>query len=76
MTCEPTQLPDPLDVDIAALREKYREERIRRLRPDGQKQYTPAAEATQAIDYSDPHMPRLSRQALTDEMDVAILGGG
>jgi cation diffusion facilitator CzcD-associated flavoprotein CzcO len=76
MTCEPTQLPDRSDVDISALRQKYREERSRRLRLDGQKQYTPAAEAIKAIDYSDPHMPRLPRQAITDEIDVAILGGG
>jgi len=76
MPCEPTQLPDPEHVDVSALREKYREERNRRLRPEGQEQYTPAAEETQAIDYSDPHMPRSVRKALSDEIDVAILGGG
>jgi cation diffusion facilitator CzcD-associated flavoprotein CzcO len=76
MTCEPTAVPDPEDVDIAVLREKYREERDRRLRPDGQEQYTPASEETRAIDYSDPHMPRKSRDALSEDLDVAILGGG
>ncbi|OBI79579.1 flavin-containing monooxygenase [Mycobacterium asiaticum] len=76
MTCEPTQLPDPKDVDIADLREKYREERDRRLRPDGQEQYTPAPEGTRALDFSDPHMPRISRDPLSDDVEVAILGGG
>jgi hypothetical protein len=37
MTCEPTQTP--ADIDIPALREKYRIERDRRLRPEGQRQY-------------------------------------
>ena len=76
MTCEPTNVPDPQGLDIPALRNKYREERDRRLRPDGQDQYTPAAEGTDALDYSDPHMPRLSRRALSDDVNVAILGGG
>ena len=76
MTCEPTNVPDPQGLDIPALRNKYREERDRRLRPDGQDQYTPAARGTDALDYSDPHMPRLSRRALSDDVNVAILGGG
>jgi hypothetical protein len=36
MSCEPTVTPD--DIDIPALREKYRQERDRRLRRDGQYQ--------------------------------------
>lgn len=76
MSCEPTHLPDPEELDIPALREKYREERNRRLRPDGQEQYAPAVEEAQALDFSDPHMPRQPRPALCEEVDVAILGGG
>ena len=76
MACEPTILPDPDDVDIASLRQRYRWERDRRLRPEGQAQYAPASETSAALDYSDPHLPRMSRPALNDEMDVAILGGG
>ena len=37
MTCEPTRPPD--DIDIPALREKYRCERAKRLRSEGQDQY-------------------------------------
>jgi len=76
MTCEPTALPDPDDVDIESLRRRYRWERDRRIRPEGQRQYAPASETSTGLDYSDPHMPRVSRPALNDEMDVAILGGG
>ncbi|MCF6388227.1 NAD(P)/FAD-dependent oxidoreductase [Mycobacterium sp. MBM] len=76
MTCEPTQVPGPDDVDIAALREKYRQERDLRLRPDGQEQYATAAEATAAVDYSDPHTPRTPRDPVHEEFDVAVLGGG
>ena len=76
MTCEPTTLPDPDDVDIESLRQRYRWERDRRVRPEGQRQYAPASETSAGLDYSDPHMPRVSRRALNDEMDVAILGGG
>jgi hypothetical protein len=36
MTCEPTNLPAPDEVDIPALRDRYLTERDRRLRPDGQ----------------------------------------
>ena len=76
MTCEPTTVPDPDDVDIPTLRQRYQWERDRRLRPEGQAQYAAASDASAALDYTDPHMPRASRPALHDEMDVAILGGG
>ena len=36
-TCGPTDTPD--DIDIDALREKYAQERSKRLRADGAKQY-------------------------------------
>ena len=76
MTCEPTNIPAADQMDIPALRQKYREERNLRLRPEGQEQYTPAAERSDAIDYSDPHMPRLPRQSLSEHVDVVVLGGG
>ena len=36
-TCGPTQTPD--DVDIDAMREKYAQERAKRVRPEGSAQY-------------------------------------
>ena len=37
MKCEPTLTP--ADIDIPALREKYRQERDKRLRAEGSKQF-------------------------------------
>jgi cation diffusion facilitator CzcD-associated flavoprotein CzcO len=74
MTCAPTLTPK--DIDIPAMREKYRQERDRRLRSDGQKQY---ARLTGGVvpDYAaDPHMPVAPRAAISEEVDVVILGAG
>ncbi|HKU40727.1 MAG TPA: NAD(P)/FAD-dependent oxidoreductase [Polyangiales bacterium] len=74
MTCEPTQTPH--DIDIPALREKYRQERDRRLRKDGQQQYL-QTRADFADSYEhDPHTPVLPRAPISEDIDVAILGAG
>jgi cyclohexanone monooxygenase len=70
--------PDPRDpgFDSDALREKYREEREKRLRPDGNDQYVEVeGEFSRFAD--DPYVePGYSREPLTDEVDVAVIGGG
>jgi cation diffusion facilitator CzcD-associated flavoprotein CzcO len=73
-TCEPTQTPT--DIDIPALREKYRQEREKRLRPDGQRQYfRPTGEVV--TNYSaDPHLPLKVRDPISEDIDVIILGAG
>jgi cation diffusion facilitator CzcD-associated flavoprotein CzcO len=76
MTCDPTNVPAPHQADITSLKDKYREERDRRLRLDGQEQYAPAFEDAEALDYSDPHTPQVSRPAVSDDVDVVVLGGG
>src|SRR6476620_1280930 len=59
-------MSETLDFDPDALREKYRHERDRRLRPEANHQY---------ID--DPHVdPGFTRESLTDAVDVVIVGGG
>ena len=65
-----------LDFDPDALRAKYRAERDRRLRPDGNDQYLEvAADFRHYID--DPYVePGFTRAPLTDEVDVVIVGGG
>jgi cyclohexanone monooxygenase len=74
MKCEPTQTPD--DVDIPALREKYRAERDKRMHPKGQRQYIRAAVETGDHDEHDPHTPRIERAPISEDLDVAILGAG
>jgi cyclohexanone monooxygenase len=74
MTCEPTQTPD--DIDIPALREKYRHEREKRLRPEGQQQYVRTADEFADQYEADPHLPVQPRDPISEDLDVAILGAG
>ena len=74
MTCAPTQTPG--DIDIPALREKYRQEREKRLRADGQKQYFRPTGPVAGSFAADPHKPVQPRAPLTEEIDVIILGAG
>ena len=73
MTCDPTMVPAPHEVDIPSLRNKYQEERDRRLRPDGQEQYAAAFQETETLDFSDPHMTPSSRDALSDVVELLYL---
>ena len=64
----------PFDPD--ALREKYRAERDKRLRADGNQQYIEVkGEFARYVD--DPYVePGFHRAPLTAEVDVAVIGGG
>lgn len=67
---------DALDFDPDALRNRYRTERDKRLRADGNAQYV---EVTGAFAHyvDDPYVaPGYARAPLTDEVDVAVIGGG
>ncbi|MGV0793158.1 flavin-containing monooxygenase [Mycolicibacterium sp. XJ1819] len=72
--CAPTETPD--DVDIDPLREKYRLEREKRLRPDGSKQYVELTDEFAGYYETDPYTPVAPRDPITEEIDVAVLGGG
>jgi cyclohexanone monooxygenase len=65
-----------LGFDPDALREKYRLERDKRLRPDGVGQYQPPAGAfSRYVD--DPYVtPGFTRESLCDEVDAVVVGGG
>lgn len=61
--------------DKAALRKKYREERDKRIRQDGNEQYVEIKE--QLGHYlEDPYVPRKDRDPVTDHVTVAYIGGG
>ncbi|WP_420640271.1 flavin-containing monooxygenase [Candidatus Poriferisocius sp.] len=64
-----------LDFDPVALREKYREERDKRLRADGNDQYI-AMDGDFSRYLDDPAQAGIVREPLTDEVDVAIIGAG
>ncbi len=74
MACEPTETP--LDIDIPALREKYRQEKEKRLRKDGSSQYLTTENEHSSSFEGDPHNPVLPREPISEDLDVAILGAG
>jgi cation diffusion facilitator CzcD-associated flavoprotein CzcO len=71
-----TSMSQELGFDPERLRAKYREERDKRLRPDGARQYVePKGEFA---DFArDPWIDHAAERApLTDRVEVAIIGGG
>ena len=63
----------PFDSD--ALRDRYRRERDKRIRPDGSGQYVEMA-GDFAAWVDDPHATVVPRPALADRVTVAVIGGG
>ncbi|MFM7253498.1 MAG: flavin-containing monooxygenase [Ilumatobacteraceae bacterium] len=61
--------------DREAIRDRYRRERDKRLRPDGNEQYV---EPTGRFAHftADPYVERVERAPLSDDVTVAIIGGG
>ncbi len=69
-------LPPADEIDIPALKQKYQHERDRRIRKEGQQQYVqPKAEFAEAYE-GDPYTPLKPRDALSEECEIAVLGGG
>lgn len=65
-----------LDFDPDALREKYRKERAKRLRDDGIEQYV-EVKGQFASFVDDPYVePGYTREPVTDEVNVLLIGGG
>ena len=62
-------------IDTDALRQKYREERDKRIRPDGIDQYIRIADHFPAY-LEDPYMPVVAREPKTDHVAFAFVGGG
>ncbi|MFC8225931.1 flavin-containing monooxygenase [Streptomyces sp. NPDC057287] len=64
------------DFDPEALRLKYRQERDRRIRPEGSAQYLRTTGEFGYYD-ADPHAdPDFTREPLRDQVDAVIVGGG
>ncbi|HLI67067.1 MAG TPA: NAD(P)/FAD-dependent oxidoreductase [Caulobacteraceae bacterium] len=75
-TLEPARDAEPLGFDPDALREKYRQERDKRLRADANEQWVEVkGDFTHYID--DPYVePGFTRAPITDEVDALVIGGG
>ena len=61
--------------DEAAVREKYRLEREKRLRAEGSRQYRRVS-GELAHYVEDPYSERVERDPVMDEVDVVVIGGG
>ena len=62
-------------IDAEALRARYRAERDKRVRADGNEQYLqPSGRFTDLLD--DPYAQRVERPPCTDEATVVVIGGG
>ena len=62
-------------VDKERLRQKYLEERNKRLRPDGNDQYL-QVKGQLAHYLDDPYTPVTPREPKTDHVTFAFIGGG
>jgi cation diffusion facilitator CzcD-associated flavoprotein CzcO len=76
MSCEPTKTVAPSTIDIPKLREKYRQERDKRVNPEATAQYVRATGEFADNYAADPHTPVKARQPISEDLDVAILGAG
>jgi cyclohexanone monooxygenase len=65
-----------LDFDPLALRDRYRSERDKRLRDDGEAQYVEASAEFARYADEDPYAEETPREPLSLEIDVAIVGAG
>jgi cation diffusion facilitator CzcD-associated flavoprotein CzcO len=63
------------DFDTTALKERYRIEREKRLRPDGPSQYQGLTGRFSADRY-DPYLQVVPRDPVTDDVTVAVIGAG
>ncbi len=75
---QPTGIPTPAELgfDPADLRQKYADERTKRLRVDGNNQYQEIT-GEHAHYNTDPYVePGFTRPALHEELDAVIIGGG
>jgi cation diffusion facilitator CzcD-associated flavoprotein CzcO len=62
-------------IDIEAIRERYKRERDRRIRPDGARQYRSAA-GEWGYYAKDPYTPRAEREPKADRVEALVIGAG
>jgi cyclohexanone monooxygenase len=68
---------DELGFDPEELRARYEQERLKRLREDGAEQYIEMAGRFARYAEDDPYGdPSFRRDPLTDDVEIAIIGGG
>lgn len=76
MISNATNVPQASEIDIPALQEKYRLERDKRLRAEGQNQYVRVDSVLSGFYEEDPHTPVTPREPINEDLNVAVLGAG
>lgn len=66
--------PSTEEIDLEAIRAKYRDERLRRMNDDRGVFVAPSGDFSRFEE--DPYTERVERDPVTDEMDAVIIGGG
>ena len=75
MGCDPSVTPK--DFDIQALRDKYAQERDKRLRKEGTAQYVHTGGGEDPDFWeNDPHNPPVERDPVVGDTEVVVIGGG
>jgi cyclohexanone monooxygenase len=69
-------LPPADEISIPSLKQKYRHERDRRMRSEGQRQYVKPAENFAGGYEADPYTPLKERAPISEDCDVLIIGAG
>lgn len=72
---DPAPISTTTASDLEALRARYRHERDRRIRPDGLRQYQ-GTRGNYGYWAADPYTTRVERPAVTDRVEVLVVGGG
>jgi len=66
-----------IDFDPDALRARYKAERDKRVRPDGEAQYIEVKDQFAHYAEDDPYAdPSFTRDPISEELEIAIIGGG
>ena len=76
MRWEKTGVLPASEIATPAMMAKYRHERERRLRKEGQKQYVKLSEETPQDHTHDPYTEIAPREPVVRDMDTVILGAG
>lgn len=69
-------LPSADEISIPSLKQKYRHERDRRMRSEGQCQYVKPTENFAGGYEADPYTPLKARAPISEDRDVVIVGAG
>ncbi len=72
----PGTADDVLDFDLDALKQRYREEREKRVRKEGEAQYLEVEDDLADYWEMDPYSDPIVRDPISEEIEVAVLGGG